>query len=142
MDAAKLYEMMKKVQEPKGYYFNTDKERTFELLEALLINKERYGYMGCPCRLLCGDRTHDKDIICIAAPDTLQVVGCATQLRDPVAAIVMNYRTKISNRIDVTSRAAPDATQILGGIALHRAPVTAVVVQDIATIPDGKGVVT
>jgi len=64
MDAGKLYEMMKKVQEPKGYYFNKDKERTLELLEALLTNKERYGYLGCPCRLLSGDRTHDKDIIC------------------------------------------------------------------------------
>ena len=64
MDAQELYERMKKVQEAKGYYFNRDRERTFELLEALLVNKERYGYMGCPCRLLCGDRDADKDIIC------------------------------------------------------------------------------
>ena len=46
MDAQKLYEMMKKVQEPKGYFFNKNKERTFELLEALITNKDRYGYMG------------------------------------------------------------------------------------------------
>ena len=26
MDAQKLYEMMKKVQEPKGYFFNKNKE--------------------------------------------------------------------------------------------------------------------
>ena len=52
MDAQELYERMKKVQEAKGYFFNKDKDRTFELLEALLVNKERYGYMGCPCRLL------------------------------------------------------------------------------------------
>ena len=45
MDAQELYERMKKVQEAKGYYFNRDRERTFELLEALLVNKERYGYM-------------------------------------------------------------------------------------------------
>jgi ferredoxin-thioredoxin reductase catalytic subunit len=44
MDAQKLFEMMKKVQEPKGYFFNKDRERTFELLEALIKNKERYGY--------------------------------------------------------------------------------------------------
>ena len=37
MDAATLYEQLKKIQEAKGYYFNTDKERTFELLEALLV---------------------------------------------------------------------------------------------------------
>jgi len=64
MDAQQLYERMKKVQEPKGYYFNKDKERTFELLNALLENKDRYGYMGCPCRLLSGDRENDRDIIC------------------------------------------------------------------------------
>ena len=59
MDAQELYDRMKKVQEAKGYYFNKDKEKTFELLEALLVNKERYGYMGCPCRLLGGDRDAD-----------------------------------------------------------------------------------
>ncbi|MGD8563592.1 MAG: ferredoxin-thioredoxin reductase catalytic domain-containing protein, partial [Desulfarculaceae bacterium] len=62
MTAAELYEMLKKVQEPKGYWFNQDKERTFELLEALLANKERYGYMCCPCRLASGDREKDQDI--------------------------------------------------------------------------------
>jgi ferredoxin-thioredoxin reductase catalytic subunit len=41
-EAEKPYEMLKNVQEPKGYYFNKDKERVFELLEALLINKKRY----------------------------------------------------------------------------------------------------
>jgi ferredoxin-thioredoxin reductase catalytic subunit len=35
-----------------------------ELLEALLVNKERYGYMSCPCRLASGDREADKDILC------------------------------------------------------------------------------
>ena len=45
MEAQELYERMKKVQEAKGYYFNRDRELTFELLEALLVNKERYGYM-------------------------------------------------------------------------------------------------
>lgn len=66
-DVQKLYDMMKKVQEPKGYYFNKDRERVFDLLDALLINKERYGYMSCPCRLASGDRGHDADIICPCA---------------------------------------------------------------------------
>jgi ferredoxin-thioredoxin reductase catalytic chain len=64
MEREQLYEMLKKGQEPKGYYFNSDKERVFDLLEALLINKKRYGYMGCPCRLAAGDREKDGDIIC------------------------------------------------------------------------------
>ena len=43
MDAEKLYDMLKKVQEPKGYYFNRDKDRVFELLEALVgIDSRRF----------------------------------------------------------------------------------------------------
>ncbi|MBW2366492.1 MAG: ferredoxin:thioredoxin reductase [Deltaproteobacteria bacterium] len=64
MDIETLYNMLKKSQEAKGYYFNKDRARVDELLEALLINKDRYGYMGCPCRLVSGDRDADKDIIC------------------------------------------------------------------------------
>jgi len=83
LDAQKLYEMMKKVQEPKGYYFNKDKKRTFELLEALLSNKQRYGYMGCPCRLLSGDRAGDRDIICpceYSVPDIEEYGSCYCNL--------------------------------------------------------------
>ena len=64
MENEKLYNMLKKVQEPKGYYFSRYKDRVFELLEALIINKERYGYMACPCRLASADKAEDMDIIC------------------------------------------------------------------------------
>jgi ferredoxin-thioredoxin reductase catalytic chain len=64
MEVEKLREMLRKVQEPKGYYFNRDQSRVSELLEALLINRERYGYMACPCRLASGNRQGDQDIIC------------------------------------------------------------------------------
>ena len=64
MDTKQLYDMLKKSQEPKGYYFNTEKGRVFDLLQALLINKDRYGYMACPCRLAAEDKEKDKDIIC------------------------------------------------------------------------------
>jgi ferredoxin-thioredoxin reductase catalytic subunit len=83
MTAQKLYEMMKKVQEAKGYYFNKDRDRTFELLEALLQNKERYGYMGCPCRLLSGDRENDRDVICpciYSIPDIEEYGSCYCNL--------------------------------------------------------------
>jgi len=59
-----LYETLKKAQEPKGYYFSTDKERVHDLLDGLLVNKKRYGYMSCPCRWASGDRQKDRDIIC------------------------------------------------------------------------------
>ena len=83
MDIEKLYENLRKIQEAKGYYFNKDKERVFELLEALLINKDRYGYMACPCRLAAGDREKDRDIFCpceYRAPDVEQFGTCYCNL--------------------------------------------------------------
>ena len=75
--------MLKKTQEAKGYFFNKDKERVFELLQALILNKERYGYMACPCRLAAGDRTHYKDIICprtYRIPDVEEFGSCYCNL--------------------------------------------------------------
>ncbi|MCF8040717.1 MAG: ferredoxin:thioredoxin reductase [Desulfarculaceae bacterium] len=83
MTAQELYEMLKKVQEPKGFYFNQDMERTMGLMEALLVNKERYGYMCCPCRLASGDREKDADIICPCVyrePDVAQYGSCFCNL--------------------------------------------------------------
>ena len=83
MDAQQLYETLKKVQEPKGYYFNKDMERVMELMEALLVNKERYGYMACPCRLAAGDREKDKDIVCpcvYRTPDVEEFGSCYCNL--------------------------------------------------------------
>jgi ferredoxin-thioredoxin reductase catalytic chain len=67
MNINQLYEMLRKVQEPLGYFFNKDREAVNDLLKGLLINKERYGYMVCPCRLASGDMEKDKDIICPCA---------------------------------------------------------------------------
>ena len=79
MTAEELYQTLRKIQEPKGYYFNKDKDAVLELLEALLVNKERYGYMCCPCRLAAGDREQDKDIICpceYREPDVAEYGSC------------------------------------------------------------------
>ncbi|MGD9188646.1 MAG: ferredoxin-thioredoxin reductase catalytic domain-containing protein [Desulfobacteraceae bacterium] len=83
MDTAKLYDTLKKIQEAKGYCFSNDREHVDGLLEALLINKERYGYMVCPCRLASGDRDADKDIICpcvYRAPDVEEYGSCYCNL--------------------------------------------------------------
>jgi ferredoxin-thioredoxin reductase catalytic subunit len=82
-EVEKFYETLKRVQEPKGYWFNRDKKRVFELLEALLVNKERYGCMSCPCRLASGDREMDKDIVCpcvYRAPDVEEYGSCYCNL--------------------------------------------------------------
>jgi len=64
MMAVELYEVLRKIQEPKGYFFNRDNEKVLDLLSALLFNRKRYGYMCCPCRLASGDREWDRDIVC------------------------------------------------------------------------------
>lgn len=63
--ALELKQKLRQLQEAKGYFFNQkDEGLVAELLEALLANKERYGYMCCPCRLAAEDREADRDIIC------------------------------------------------------------------------------
>ncbi len=82
-EVEKLYEMLRKVQEPKGYYFNKDKGKVFDLLEGLLLNRARYGYMCCPCRLAANDRQADKDIICpcvYSIPDIAEYGSCYCEL--------------------------------------------------------------
>ena len=82
-DVEKLYEMLKKIQEAKGFFFNKDREVVNDLLEALLINKERYGYMCCPCRLASRDKEKDKDIICpcvYRGPDVEEYGSCYCNL--------------------------------------------------------------
>ncbi|GAB6907068.1 ferredoxin-thioredoxin reductase catalytic domain-containing protein [Desulfosarcina cetonica] len=83
MDTTELYEKLKKINEPKGYYFSSDHQRVMELLDALLINKNRYGYMACPCRLASGDRDNDRDIICpceYREPDVAEFGSCYCNL--------------------------------------------------------------
>lgn len=83
MKVEDLYEFLKKTQEPKGYYFYKDKKKVFHLLEGLLINKERYGYMCCPCRLAAEDREWDRDIICpcvYRVPDVVEYGSCYCKL--------------------------------------------------------------
>jgi ferredoxin-thioredoxin reductase catalytic subunit len=83
MNTEQLYAMLKDNQESKGYFFNMEKEVVFDLLKSLLVNKERYGYMSCPCRLASADREKDKDIICpclYREPDVKEYGSCYCNL--------------------------------------------------------------
>jgi len=74
-----LYEMLRKIQEPRGFFFNKDKEMVFDLLSGLLVNKGRYDYMSCPCRLASGQYEKDRDIICPCVyrkPDVEEYGSC------------------------------------------------------------------
>lgn len=79
MDVEQLYQQLKKINEPKGYDFNNDETVTRFLLQGLLTNYERYGYMCCPCRLAKEDRAADRDIICpceYREPDVCEYGSC------------------------------------------------------------------
>ncbi|MDP3096938.1 MAG: hypothetical protein Q8M86_03235 [Syntrophales bacterium] len=41
MNAEQLYEMLRKVQEPKGYFFNREREKVFDLLDGLLLRRSK-----------------------------------------------------------------------------------------------------
>lgn len=59
-----LLEKLRQEGEPAGYYLNPDEAFVRELLEGLIVNAERFGYMACPCRLSAGEKAEDLDIIC------------------------------------------------------------------------------
>lgn len=83
MTVEKLQETLKKAQEPQGFFFNQDTALVFGLLSSLLTNKERYGYMSCPCRLATGIYEEDKDIICpceYRTPDVKEFGSCYCNL--------------------------------------------------------------
>lgn len=83
MTPEELYERLKKANEPKGYYFPDNTPLVMELISGLITNKERYGYMSCPCRLAAGDREADKDIFCPCVyrePDVAEYGSCYCNL--------------------------------------------------------------
>jgi len=74
-----LYERLDREAEASGYHLNPDHDFTWDLVEGLLINEERYGYWACPCRLAEGDKQKDLDIICpcdYRDPDLLDWGAC------------------------------------------------------------------
>jgi len=79
MTPEELYDKLRPLQEAKGYFFNKDKPFVMDLMESLLINRDRYGYMACPCRLASGNRDLDKDILCPCVyrdPDVAEFGAC------------------------------------------------------------------
>jgi len=66
MKAAELYDLLKKTQEAKGFYFNKDTEMVMSLLESLLSNKAKHGYMaapaGCSREIETGIRTSSAPV--------------------------------------------------------------------------------
>ena len=108
-----LYALLRPIQEAKGYYFNADVDDiTLPLLESLLVNKARYGYMACPCRLANGQRELDVDIICPCTyrePDVVEYGACHCGLYVSKAFLESGEETP-----EVPERRPPGNIVILG----------------------------
>jgi len=79
MDVDTLYQKLHQAAEKFGYHLNPEIEFTKKLIQGLLVNKKRYGYMACPCRLASSNRAEDKDIICpcdYRDPDLIEHGAC------------------------------------------------------------------
>ncbi|MBT4483423.1 MAG: ferredoxin:glutaredoxin reductase [Candidatus Latescibacteria bacterium] len=59
-----LYKRLDSEAIQSGYNINPDIEFTRDLIQGLIINEKRYGYLSCPCRLASGNKNNDLDIIC------------------------------------------------------------------------------
>ncbi len=58
------YQKLKREAEAGGYNLHPDADFTRGLIRGLLVNRARYGYQSCPCRLAAGVKSEDLDIIC------------------------------------------------------------------------------
>lgn len=52
------------VAETNGWSVQPDLEMRSDVLNGLETNRERYGFMMCPCRDSWGDKDFDRDILC------------------------------------------------------------------------------
>jgi len=78
-DLEELYRRLKQEANKAGYNLSPDVEFVKMLLEGLLTNEDRYGYMCCPCRLSSGNKNEDLDIICpcdYRDPDLAEFGAC------------------------------------------------------------------
>lgn len=109
-----LYERLRRFQESKGYFFNDDMDMTMALLESLLTNKARLGYMACPCRLASGNYEADKDILCPCAyrePDVAEYGACFCGLY-----VSREWLDGSRPRVTVPERRPPE--KVLAGLGL------------------------
>ena len=58
-----MTEYINKVAETNKWILNKDEITLDDLIDGLLENKKTIGYQSCPCRLPCGKRDLDRDLI-------------------------------------------------------------------------------
>ena len=86
----RLYEKLRKEAGADGYNLNPDEGFAKSLVKGLLVNKKRYGYPACPCRLASGIKKEDIDLICpcdYRDPDLTDYDACYCALYVSQAAL-------------------------------------------------------
>jgi len=95
-EVEKLYSRLDKDAKQAGYNLNPDIKFTKDLIKGILINKQRYGYDCCPCRLAAEDKIIDLDIICpcyYRDPDLTEFGACYCALY--VSGVVLKGEKKL-----------------------------------------------
>lgn len=100
--ARELHDTLAPLQEKKGFFFNHDQDMTLPLLEQLLVTRNEFGYMACPCRLANGTYDDDKDIVCPCVYRTGDVAAYGT-------CYCGLYVSEAWNRNRTEFRAIPDS---------------------------------
>lgn len=75
----KFYTSLQKETKQAGYNLNPDVQFTKDLIKGILVNRRRYGYDCCPCRLAADDKEEDLDVICpcyYRDPDLAEFGAC------------------------------------------------------------------
>lgn len=64
MSFKKIMKFAKDYAKKHGYMLNPDKRLVKFVIQGLSNNKNKYGNMYCPCRLLTGNEEKDKLMVC------------------------------------------------------------------------------
>jgi ferredoxin-thioredoxin reductase catalytic subunit len=95
-EVEQLYSRLQRETKQAGYNLNPDVQFTKDLLKGILVNRKRYGYDCCPCRLAADDKVEDLDIICpcyYRDPDLAEFGACYCGLY--VSGVVLKGEKKL-----------------------------------------------
>ncbi len=59
-----MLQYVKQVAKMNNWILNRDQQTVDDLIDGLVENKKTLGYQSCPCRMACGNRELDRDLIC------------------------------------------------------------------------------
>ena len=123
-----LYEKLGRDAQSAGNHLNPGVGLTKQLVRGLLVNKKRYGYPACPCRLASGVKEDDLDIICSCDyrdPDLSEYGACYCALY--VSQAVVDGEQKVGpipeRRPPPAKRKKATSKPMLGGISLLPVPI-------------------